>query len=196
VGRALTGAALHACTVVTRRYLAHARVLAESFREHHPDAGFSVVVLDDVDGSIDPAAEPFEVLGPEGIGMDVREHRRMAAMYEPGGLVSAVRSWALRHLLDRGAAAALYLDADGQVFDTLEPATAPAREGRIVLSPHDTRPAPLEYERAYLKHGVFNGGFLVVGPGGRPFVDWLVARVARDCVKAPDQGFLFGQRWL
>jgi hypothetical protein len=196
VGRALTGAALHACTVVTRRYLAHARVLAESFCEHHRDATLSVLVVDDVDGSVDPAGEPFEVLGPEAIGMDLREHRRMAAMYEPGGLVSAMRAWALRHLLDRGAAVALYLDADEQVFDTLEPAAAPAREGRVVLSPHDTRPAAFEHERAYLNSGVFNGGFLAVGPGGRPFVDWLGARVARHCIKAPDQGFLFGQRWL
>src|SRR5205814_1960467 len=97
---------------VTRRYLAHARVLAASFREHHPDADFSAVVVDDPDGAVDPAAEGFAVLRPGAIGMDDREHRRMAAMYEPGGLVSATRPTALRHLLDRGAAAAIYLDAD------------------------------------------------------------------------------------
>jgi hypothetical protein len=192
----LPGAALHACTVVTRRYLAHARVLAESFREHHPGAAFSVLVVDDVDGSVQPAQEPFEALDPDAVGMDPREHRRMAAMYEPGGLVSATRSTGLRHLLDRGAAAAVYIDADVEVFDSLEPAAASAREGRVVLTPHVTRPAPPEYERAFLTSGIYNGGFLAVGAGARPFLDWLANRVARDCIRAPEQGLVFGQRWL
>ncbi len=182
--------------MVTRRYLAHARVLAESFREHHPGAAFSALVVDHVDDGVDPATETFALLDPDAIGMDRREHRRMAAMYEPGGLVSAMRSAALRHLLDRGAQTAIHLDADIEVFDTLERAAAPARDGRVVLTPHVTRPAPPDYERAFLDHGIYNGGFLAVGAGARPFLDWLTSRVARDCILAPEEGLVFGQRWL
>jgi hypothetical protein len=192
----LTSLALQGCTLVTRRYLAHVRVLASSFLECHPSARFAAVVVDDRDGSLDREAEPFEVLDPEEIGMDPREHGRMAAMYEPAGLVSAHRSRTLRHLLDRGAETVIYLDADIQVFDELESVAFPARDGRIVLTPHDLEPAPLEYEREYLTAGIYNGGFLAVGQAARPFLDWLAARVARHCVPARDRGLFFGQRWL
>jgi glycosyltransferase involved in cell wall biosynthesis/SAM-dependent methyltransferase len=43
--------AVDACTIVTRRELARARVLAATFHEHHPDAGFVVLVLDGVKGA-------------------------------------------------------------------------------------------------------------------------------------------------
>jgi hypothetical protein len=38
---------MHSCTITTSHYLAHARVLAESFLAHHPGAGFSILVLED-----------------------------------------------------------------------------------------------------------------------------------------------------
>ncbi len=50
-------------TVVARNYLPQARVLARSFRAHHPDGRVVVLVLDAPgDGLRDD--EPFEVVAP------------------------------------------------------------------------------------------------------------------------------------
>ena len=37
---------MNGCTIIARNYLAQARVLAETFREHHPDGRFFVLVID------------------------------------------------------------------------------------------------------------------------------------------------------
>ena len=47
-----------ACTIIARNYLPHARVLYRSFRKFHPDAPFSVLVLD---GGRRTINEPFDV---------------------------------------------------------------------------------------------------------------------------------------
>ena len=60
---------MNAFTIVGRNYLAHARVLGESFRHTNPDAAFYVFLLDD-DGSLDISEEPFELLLPEDVFSD------------------------------------------------------------------------------------------------------------------------------
>jgi len=35
-----------ACTIVSRNYLSHARILAESFARHEPDGRFYLLVVD------------------------------------------------------------------------------------------------------------------------------------------------------
>src|SRR5262249_38506518 len=51
-----------ACTIVARNYLSFARVWARSLRKHHPEASVYVLLVDRVDGSIETAAEPFELI--------------------------------------------------------------------------------------------------------------------------------------
>src|SRR5262249_26790478 len=85
------------CTIIAKNYLAHARALARSFRERHPDRGCWPLVIDDVDGYIAPAAEPFELLSCADLGIE--EFERMAASYDVLELSTAVKPWLLRHLL-------------------------------------------------------------------------------------------------
>ena len=49
------------CTIVAKNYLARARVLARSLREHHPQSPFEVLVVDDPEGLFDPGRESFRV---------------------------------------------------------------------------------------------------------------------------------------
>jgi hypothetical protein len=42
------------CTIIARNYLPFARVLATSFIEHNPGGRVAVLVIDDVDGDVDP----------------------------------------------------------------------------------------------------------------------------------------------
>lgn len=49
-------------TIVAKNYLSFARVLANSFLEHHPKIPFFVLLADEVEGCFDPDAEPFALL--------------------------------------------------------------------------------------------------------------------------------------
>ena len=51
---------MHACTIIARNYLPYARVLAETFGDHHPNARFTTLILD----GADDLDEPFEILSP------------------------------------------------------------------------------------------------------------------------------------
>ncbi len=70
------------CTIVARNYLPAARVLAESFLEHHPAGHVHVLVVDDLAGEVDAAAEPFEVVRPEDLDLTRDEFLRMAMLYD------------------------------------------------------------------------------------------------------------------
>jgi len=56
------GDSLAACTIISKNYLAHARVLAHSFREYHPNLPFYVLLVDRIDGYFDPTEEPFTII--------------------------------------------------------------------------------------------------------------------------------------
>jgi hypothetical protein len=71
---------MNICTIIAKNYVAHARVLAESFLEHHPEETCYVLVIDDTEGYIDAASEPFELVRPAQLDIDDYEH--MAAIYD------------------------------------------------------------------------------------------------------------------
>jgi glycosyltransferase involved in cell wall biosynthesis len=189
------------CTIIARNYVAHARVLAESFREHHPEGTSSVLVIDDPTGFIDPQDEPFELLTIDEIGLP--DAARMAASYDVMELSTAVKPWVLRHLLDRpGVDSVAYLDPDIQVFASLEEIFRRAREHDVVLTPHFTTPLPRDgakpSEEDILVAGSYNLGFIALGSGGTAsaLLDWWSERLEKDCVNEPERGRFVDQRWI
>ena len=80
--------AMNICTIIAKNYVGHARVLAESFREHHPEGTCYVLVIDEVEGYIDPSSEPFKLVTPAQLDIDDYEH--MAAIYDVLELSTAV----------------------------------------------------------------------------------------------------------
>lgn len=190
---------VQACTIIARNYLAQARVLAESFLEHHPDDNFSVLVIDDERSPLSARGEVFELLRPTDIGLEPQEFHRMAALYSVLELSTAVKPWLLRHLLARGTEV-LYLDPDIQVFTPLDEVPRLAREHAIVLTPHTTAPVPQTDtdvpETTILIAGMFNLGFIALGEDTDDFLDWWSDRVRRDCIVAPERGRFVDQRWV
>ena len=106
---------MNICTIIAKNYLAHARVLAESFSEHHPEGTCYVLVIDDVDGYIDAAAEPFELVTPA--QLDLEDYERMAAIYDVLELSTAVKPWLLSYLLNKRATERIvYFDPELQIL--------------------------------------------------------------------------------
>jgi len=185
---------------VTRSHIAQARVLASSFVEHHPGADFSTLVLDDEECAVG-TDEPFSVVRPDELGIDRVELRRRGAMFGPHGLASSTKSLLLRHVAERHGGTAVFMDADSCVYGDLSHVTKLASDHGVVLSPNlawplSTAEAGYPLEETFLKYSVFNGGFLAVGSGGGAFLDWWCDRSARHCIEAPEQGYIYSEKWL
>ncbi|HEX2831481.1 MAG TPA: glycosyltransferase [Thermoanaerobaculia bacterium] len=188
-------------TIIARNYLAHARVLAASLARHNPAARLHVLLLDDPERSIPP--EPsFELIHPDELPFDPpSEFYTMAAIYDVTELATAVKPWVFEHLFARGAAVAIYLDPDIEVFDSLGPLEPLAREHGIVLTPHLTEPLPRDDkrpdERDLLLAGIYNLGFLALSAdAATTFLPWWRERLRRDCLNDPTRGLFVDQRWI
>lgn len=192
---------MNICTIIAKNYVAHARVLARSFRAHHPEGTCSVLIVDDTSGHIDPAAEPFELLTIYDIGLPDPE--QMAAYYDVMEFSTAVKPWLLRTLLERPEIDAVaYMDPDIEVFAPLTEIDERAREHGVVLTPHFTRPLPRDglkpAEEDILTAGSYNLGFIALGAGETAFalLDWWSERLERECLNEPEIGRFVDQKWI
>jgi hypothetical protein len=190
---------MHGCTITTSHYLAHTRVLAESFLARHPGAEFSALVIDDSPGAHD-RDEPFQTLVPADIGIDMPELNRRATMYLTQGLAVSMKPNLLLELISQGDGPLLFLDADSYVYDDLEHVAELARRHSLVLSPHSLDPYPLWKvdgpEQIFIRAGVMNAGFIGIGEGARAFLQWWAERMARRCIFDPERGLFLEQTWL
>ena len=191
---------LTVCTIVARNYLAHTRVLAESFRSLHPDGRMVALVFDDLRRDVDPDAEPFEVYRFDDLRVDLSEFHRTAVIYDVMEFATLLKPWLLEAVLDSGASRALYLDPDVKVYDSLDRLGELAVEHGIVLTPHADAPYPRDgktiEENTILHAGIYNLGFVGVGPGSRPFLHAWQERIRRESVKSPHDARFVGQRWV
>ncbi len=186
-----------ACTIVARNYLPYARVLAESFLEHHPQGAFTVLLID---GEVPDADERFSCLRLADIGLSQKEIRQLAGIYDVTELATAVKPPFLRYLLERDGAEIVYLDPDIQVFGSLDEVWALARSHGIVLTPHSTEPLPRDGRRVdgfhILSAGVYNLGFIAVGAESRPFLEWWWSSTRREALIDLNRMMFTDQRWI
>src|SRR5262249_38053560 len=66
--------------------------------------------------------------------------------------------------------------------------------------PHTLEPMPrdghIPDESAILMSGVYNCGFVAVGPKSGDFLDWWMQRLRRDCIVKIEKGMFVDQRWV
>ncbi|MCT2586582.1 FkbM family methyltransferase [Actinophytocola sp. S1-96] len=198
-----SGTRICAGTIVARNYVPAARVLAESFRRHHPDAGFAVLVIDaDTDELTGLAHDVPGVrfLGPDDIAIDRAEFGRMALAYTVTELSTAVKPWLLRTLLAEHEVA-IYLDPDIEVFGSFATEVgALAVEHEIVLTPHVLEPMPRDglrpSEADIMASGVFNLGFIGVSRDAAPFLQFWADRLRQDAISSVTEQLFTDQRWV
>ncbi len=123
----------------------------------------------------------------------------MKAIYGVTEFATAVKPWLFRTLL-AAHETVTYLDPDIKVFAPLDDIPVLALEHGIVLTPHLLEPLPRDdlepSETTILQSGMFNLGFVAVGPKAIPFLDWWSERLARECIIAPEAGRFVDQRWV
>ena len=191
---------ISACTIVARNYLPFARVLADSFSTHHPDGRFTLLLIDDEQREFDASLESFTCVRLSDIGLDAVEIGRLAAIYDVTELATAVKPPFLRYLFQSGSSEVIYLDPDITLYGPLDTAARLAREHSIVLTPHITSSMPRDGRRVddfhILAAGVYNLGFIALGPRSGPFIDWWWGKTQREARNDPTRMMFTDQRWV
>jgi glycosyltransferase involved in cell wall biosynthesis len=189
------------CTIISKNYLAHARVLAESFVKRHPEIPFFVLLVDRNDGAISPGREAFEMIELE--DLDAPDLLRLCFQYSVIELNTAVKPYLLEHLFEeRGFDRLIYFDPDILVVDRLDEIWGLLDEHSIVLTPHLTEPVeddgkkPSEID--ILLSGTYNLGFLGLAKSDAAarLLTWWQERLYDRCVVAHDEGLFTDQRWM
>ncbi|HVV13489.1 FkbM family methyltransferase [Amycolatopsis sp.] len=187
-----------ACTIVARNYVPAARVLARSYLAQHPENSFVIAVIDA------PRDEEFteqgvRVVGSAAFGIAEDDYLRMATAYSVTELATSVKPYLLRELR-REYDVALYLDPDIRVFAPMPEIAERAMEHGIVLTPHVLKPLPRDGmepdEAVIMGAGIFNLGFIGVGPGSAEFLDFWAERLKHDAIVAPEKQLFTDQRWV
>lgn len=187
-------------TIVAKRELPYARVLARSFSEFHPDLPFHVLLADEVEGCFDPSAEPFELLTLDDLRLADPAGFRFLHRRQP--LSYAAAPHFLSALMDRGFERAVFIKQESLVLGEQQSVLRALEESSIVLTPHLL--GPLEGEDAsarelnILQSGAYNGGLVGVRSceSSARFLAWWGDRVFARCRHAIGEGMHYEQRWL
>ncbi len=186
-------------TIATADRAAQSRIFARSARECYPDARLIVLVPDS-----DAPPRIFEDLYDLVISAEQLSLGGLADMrfrYSTAELCFALKPWLIRHLFEKLPDEPIYyFDSDIELFTPLSEAEAALAHGaNLVLTPHILRPGPDQgSERALLRSGSFNAGFLAVAPSAqaRAFVAWWCDRVRTGCTNDHPEGPYGDQKWL
>ncbi len=144
--------------------------------------------------------EDAEILTLADIGLAAGDEFRMPMIYDVTELSTAVKPWLLRRLHEGRSPVVIYLDPDIEIFSPLDELADLAREHSIVLTPHVTEPIPRDNlrlsESDILGAGIYNLGFIAVGPGSDDFLIWWATRLRRESVIDPARMRFTDQRWI
>ena len=154
------------CTIVLRKQLAHARVLATSFRRHHPGCEFSILVLDAPPG--EPSSAPAcETLHWHDLGLDPEEARRLPMLYDGNQLAAFAGPYLVRKLRGSGSKAVAFFTPELVLFAPLQPlATLSEGEAVIALSG--------QARGNGTESSLGDPAFVAIGPGADVFVEsWI-----------------------
>lgn len=188
-------------TIVSANYLAYAKVLAASVREHFADAAFRVLVVDRKTPAVCEVVRtlPFEVVWAEELGLAGFE--RIAYQFDILELNTGLKPTLLKRLLSEGYDAVIYWDPDIRLFAPPTPVVEALQRASVVLTPHALAPL-LDGHRPsdidLMRHGAYNLGFIAVrgDTTGGALLDWWEERCLSYGFNDPALGTFVDQRWL
>jgi len=191
-------------TLCSANYLAHAKTLGDSLREHNPDFHFIIGLVDRWPKELDPSyCLPFEVIPVEELNFS--QFADMRQKYNIVELNTAVKPFYMTFLFEKdpGVEAVIYLDPDILVCGSFDALLGKLKNNSIVLTPHsctyDDSAANIHYEQVMLWAGVYNLGFIATArsPITDAFLKWWKIRVQNHCYYRPGvAGSFFDQLWM
>jgi hypothetical protein len=175
-------------TIATKSYLAHARVLLERVKCHHPDGRRCLVLVDEPDGFFEPDREDFAIVQLSSI-IPIEQFKEMSGYYTAYELCNAAKPFVHEYFLARQrAAVTVYLDSDIFLIGSLESAIAEVDEHPFLITPHLLSPdldfKEEELELIMIWCGIYNGGFTIVRSCDESlsFLEWWKKRLRFNCI--------------
>lgn len=189
------------CTIISKNYLAYARVLAESFLRYNQGQVF-VLLTDNIDGYFDPEKEKFRLIEIDDIKDKVADFERFSFQYNLTELNTAIKPFFLEFLLKKQKLVKLiFFDPDILITNNLNSLFRLLDKYSIVLIPHITQPfkdvhKPNEID--ILKSGVYNLGFIALSNRNSTNVllEWWKERLSRFCKSDVQKGLFVDQKWI
>ena len=190
-------------TLCSANYLAHARTLGDSLKEHNPDYDFVIGLVDRLPKGLHPSFwHPYEVLPVEEIGIPA--FWEMVQRFDKIELNTSVKPFYMEHIYQRNPSVekVLYLDPDILVFGSFQALEEKLRRYNIVVTPHsctfDDTPTNIYYETGMLSTGIYNLGFLATARSDTTFafVKWWQTRLQDQCYYDPGSGLFVDQLWV
>ena len=187
-----------AFTICAINYLAQALALQASFRRHHPDSDFYIVVVDRRDAALEAAYPDTRMVWAEDLG--IANFSAHALRFDVIELCTNVKPHSLGLLLEKYAKA-VYLDPDTHLYSRLDVVFDALDTASIVVTPASMTPIldghrPNDIE--FLRVGAFNLGFIGVASGeeGKRFASWWSDRCLSDGFHETQSGLFVDQKWI
>jgi ADP-heptose:LPS heptosyltransferase len=190
-----------AFTIVSLNYLSLARILGKSFKKHHPDVEFVILIADKIGDRIDISKEEFRIFSIAELGIKNKEE--LLFKYNITELNTAVKPLFINHLFDNEKADfILYIDPDIYIYNRLDAVLDGLEKYDAVFTPHILSPMPdnvhTPNEISIMQVGCFNLGFVAFRntPEVRAFISWWWERLQVYSVSAPEKGLFTDQKWM
>lgn len=189
-----------AFTICSNNYLGAAKVLVESVKKYHPEFEVYIGLVDEPDASIDYTSFGCTILPAKEVPMpDIEEMSKRFNIVE---LNTTVKPFYFKHFFfTLGAAAAIYLDPDIEVFSRLVEVEKGLSQAMVTLTPHMFSPVDDELgpnDRHVLPTGVFNLGFIALRRNEllANFLDWWADRCVKYGYRRTNEGLFYDQIWM
>ncbi|WP_301103000.1 hypothetical protein [Propionivibrio sp.] len=185
-------------TICAKNYFAKAKVLQQSYLDHHPEHFFYILLVDRKDENFAALHTDCNLIWVEDLG--IPGVLKYAFMYDIIEFSTNVKPVALRSLLGKYDEV-LYIDPDIQIFDHLTPVFDALAKHSIVITPHALSPvldgkSPNDID--FLRFGAYNLGFIGVSncKEAFEFLDWWSSRCLSHGFYEPQTGLAVDQKWI
>ncbi len=188
------------CTIISKNYLAHARVLAKTFLHHHLNGQVFVLLVDEIDSYFDPEVEPFTTILVKDLG--IPNFSTMTFRYTVLELNTAVKPYFLEYLFAKYDLDKLcFFDPDITINHPLDEIFNLLGHNLMVLVPHllDFLEDGYQPDEQYiLRAGTYNLGFIGIArhPELSRFLHWWQRRLEKHCMVDTARGLFTDQRWI
>ena len=189
------------CTIISKNYLAYARVLAESFLKYNKGNVF-VLLTDKIDAYFDPAKEKFTLIEVDTIKDRIENFEKFCFQYNATEINTAVKPFFLEFLFEKYQLQKLiFFDPDILITYNLNYLFKLLDNFSIVLIPHITQPFPDNRKPAeveILRSGVYNLGFIALAntKTTKCLLSWWQKRLSFYCKIDVQQGLFVDQKWI
>jgi hypothetical protein len=186
-------------TLITNKYLAHAKVLKSSFLKFNK--GKLIVGLID---RVQPESHFYndlEVVPVEEIG--ISDFCEMKKIYNVIELLTAAKPFYFKYFMELypKVDSFVYLDSDIKFYSSINNIIKDNKGYDVLLTPHFLTPQPDDLtpsDHSILSTGIFNLGFICINRSKESlnFIEWWSRKLTKYCFADIRRGYFTDQLWV